>query len=153
MWYKYKKYLGQTPPVRKLLREAFVKLAFYRAATLLLPFKYLTRSLQHHAEPTTPPPVTSKAQSEAVNIGDDVARAGRNTPWKSPCLAQVLTVQNMLAKRQIPGVFFLGARSQHATESSGAGLDAHAWLICGTEIINGVEGHEFFTVVSSWSWR
>jgi len=153
MWRKYKKYRSQQPQVRKLLREAFLKLAWYRLATLLLKFRYLTRSLQHHSDVPSLIPVSPEIQAEAVNIGDVVTRVGRHTPWRSPCLAQVLVVQNMLAKRQIPGVFYLGARAQYQTESLPSNFNAHAWLKCGTEIVNGVDGHEAFTVVSSWSWR
>ena len=88
-----------------------------------------------------------------MQIGNIVARVGGNTPWKSPCLAQVLAVQHMLAARHIPGAFYLGVRTDKDDQSETSKLDAHAWLKCGTEIVNGASGHERFTVVSSWSWR
>lgn len=153
MWVRFKSYRRQSPQVRQLAREAFLKLGWFRAATLLIKFKYLTRSLQHNARPPAPAPVSPQLQSEAANIGDIVARVAAHTPWQSPCLAQVLAVQSMLAKRHIPGVFYLGAQVNSASETPGSKLAAHAWLSCGSEIINGEAGHEKHTVVSSWSWQ
>ena len=88
----------------------------------------------------------------AGQVGDMVARVGRHTPWKSPCLAQVLAVQHMLAARSIPGVFYLGVRKDKAPQPGTPEMGAHAWIKCGTEIINGADRHEAYTVVSSWSW-
>ncbi len=85
-------------------------------------------------------------------IGRLVATAARFTPWQSLCLTQVLVTQRLLAKRNIPGQFSLGVlRSRELTDDS-SGLSAHAWLQCGDVIVNGVAGHERFTVVSNFSW-
>ncbi len=43
-------------------------------------------------------------------IGYLVAAAARYTPWQSRCLVQVLVTQRLLAKRNIPGQFYLGVR-------------------------------------------
>jgi len=153
VWSKYKTYRDQSSEVRELTREALFLLMRFRAATLLLKFKNLTRSLTHSATAEEPPGLDDWSLLSAVQIGDVVSRVGRHTPWKSPCLAQVLAVQHMLAARHIPGVFYLGVRKDKAAQSETSTLDAHAWLKCGTEIVNGADGHEAFTVVSSWSWR
>ena len=134
------------------MREAFFLLARYRAATRLVRFKRLTRSLKHSAQATEPAPVNEQAMRRAVQVGGIVARVGRHTPWQSPCLVQVLAVQHMLSRRGIPGIFYLGVRKQNARQAKPSELDAHAWLKCGTEIINGAEGHEAYTLISSWSW-
>ena len=134
------------------MREALFLLMRFRAATLLLKFKYLTRSLTHSAQAEEPPRLNDQSFRRAVQIGDVVARVSRHTPWKSPCLAQVLAVQHMLAARSIPGAFYLGVKKEKDHQTNTSGLDAHAWLKCGSEIVNGADGHEAFTVVSSWSW-
>jgi hypothetical protein len=153
MWRNFKKYRGQPREDRALIREAFYLLMYFRASTLLIHFKYLTRSLTHSAHAVEAPPLNGRSLENAVKIGKFVARVGRHTPWKSPCLTQVLATQQMLAARRIPGVFFLGVHKETETPSQITKLDAHAWLKCGTEIVNGKSGHERFTVVSSWSWQ
>lgn len=134
------------------MREALFLLMRFRAATLLIKFKYLTRSLTHSAQAEEPARLHGQSLRRAVQIGDIVARVGRYTPWKSPCLAQVLAAQHMLAARRIPGTFYLGVRKEKDDQTNTSKLDAHAWLKCGTVIVNGEDGHEVFTVVSSWSW-
>jgi len=145
-------YREQSPELRELTREAFVLLARFRAATLLFKFKYLTRSVTHSAQAVEPPLLSGQSQQLAGQIGYIVTRVGRNTPWKSPCLVQVLTVQHMLAARSIPGIFYLGVRKNKVPQPGTTEMGAHAWLKCGNEIINGGDGHEVYTVVSSWSW-
>ena len=127
-------------------------LARYRAASRLITLKYLTRSLAHSAQAQEPAGVAAQTMGRAIQIGDIVARVGRHTPWQSPCLAQVLAVQHMLARREIPGVFYMGVRKQNADRAEASKLAAHAWLKCGTEIVNGAQGHEDYHLVSSWSW-
>jgi hypothetical protein len=91
-------------------------------------------------------------RDEAVAIGRLVAAAGRVTPWQSFCLTQVLVAQRLLAKRNIPGQFYLGVRRGCERTDDPTGLSAHAWLQCGDKIVNGRAGHEQFTVVSTFSW-
>jgi hypothetical protein len=141
-------------PVRHkfLLAQAWCLLGWYRAAILLVSFKRLARTLRHHPlampPPTLPPPI----RDEAVAIGRLVAAAARVTPWQSLCLAQVLVAQRLLAKRNIPGQFYLGVRRGCESTDDPTGLSAHAWLQCGDDIVNGRAGHEKFTVVSTFSW-
>ena len=152
MWRHFKTYLDQSTETRALMREALFLLMWFRAATLLIKFKYLTRSLKHSAEVIEPPHLQDQSLRLAAEIGKIVARVGAHTSWKSPCLTQVLVVQHMLARRFIPGVFYLGVRKEKKDQSTISTLDAHAWLRCGTEVVNGGEGCEAFMVVSSWSW-
>lgn len=152
MWRNYKTYLDHSTEARKLMREAFFLLMWFRVATLVMKFKYLTRSLKHSAEAIEPPHLQVQSLCLAAQIGKIVARVGAHTPWESPCLTQVLVVQHMLARRCIPGVFYLGVRKEKKDQSTISTLDAHAWLRCDTKVVNGGEGHEAFIVVSCWSW-
>lgn len=141
-------------PIRHkvLLAQAWFMLGWYRAGVLLVSFKRLTSKLQHH--PLAPPPsaLSPHQRTEAAAIGRLVAAAARFTPWQSLCLTQVLVVQRLLARRQIPGQFYLGVRRGCERTDDPTGLSAHAWLQCGDDIVNGRAGHERFTVVSTFSW-
>lgn len=135
-----------------LLVQAWFMLGGYRAATLCISFKRLTKKLHHHENAITAVDISSRQLVEAQAIGRLVAAASTVTPWQSPCLAQVLVVQRLLARRNIPGQFFLGVRRVDTQPNESAGLSAHAWLQCAHEIVNGAGDHENFTVVSSFSW-
>ena len=66
-------------------------------------------------------------------------------PWKAKCLAQALAGKLLLRKFGLPGTIYLGIK-----KDSGK-LEAHAWLICGSQFISGKEGHKKFTVVQEIS--
>lgn len=132
--------------------QAWFRLGWKRAAILTTSFKRLSASLDHHRTPPVPPRLEIEQLKQAVFIGKLVATAARYTPWQSRCLVQVLVVQDLLSKRNIPGQFYLGVRKGSETETDPTGLSAHAWLECDHEIVTGAAGHEQFTVVSSFSW-
>jgi hypothetical protein len=81
-----------------------------------------------------------------------LAAASIFTPWQTLCLTQVLFVQRLLAKRNIPGQFYLGVLRGCERTADPMGLSVHAWLQCDDDIANGRAGHEHFTVVSTFSW-
>ncbi|MEM9090608.1 MAG: lasso peptide biosynthesis B2 protein [Cyanobacteria bacterium P01_F01_bin.53] len=135
-----------------VLVNAWLLLGYFRLALLVAPFKRLTKPLAHYSETTKPQEITTAQGVSAKNIGYLVAVAARYTPWQSRCLIQVLTTQRLLAARHIPGQFYLGVRRGGETSSNSAELSAHAWLRCGDSVVNGIAGHEAFTVVSTFSW-
>jgi len=135
-----------------LLAQALCMLGWYRAAMLLVSFKRLARKLQHHPLAMPPSALPPQMRDEAVAIGRLVAAASRVTPWQSLCLTQVLVAQRLLARRNIPGQFYLGVRRGCERTDDPTGLSAHAWLQCGKDIVNGRAGHEQFTVFSTFSW-
>jgi hypothetical protein len=135
--------------------QAWFLLAYMRAAILVLSFKRLTASLQHHREPVAAPALELEQLKLAARIGQLVASAAKYTPWQSRCLPQVLVTQRLLARRSIPGQFYLGVSKedpQGAGVEETPGLAAHAWLDCGGVIVNGRAGHQRFTIVSAFSW-
>ena len=135
-----------------VLLQAWFMLGWFRAGTLLVSFKRLTRNLQHHPIAMPAPSLPPHLRGEAVAIGRLVAAASRVTPWQSLCLTQVLVAQRLLAARGIPGQFYLGVRRGCERTDAPTGLSAHAWLQCGEDIVNGRAGHDQFTVVSTFSW-
>ncbi len=132
--------------------QAWFLLGWMRAAILTVSFKRLTGSLQHRRETVSPISLELEERKQAARIGILVASAAKYTPWQSPCLAQVLTVQCLLSRRNIPGQFYLGVRKSGEEGADPAGLAAHAWLQCDDVIVNGGAGHQEFTVVSTFSW-
>jgi Transglutaminase-like superfamily len=135
-----------------VLAQAWFMLGWLRAGILLVSFKSLTRELQHHPLSVQLPLLAREQRNEALMIGRLVAAASRFTPWQSLCLTQVLVAQRLLARRNIPGQFYLGVRRGCELTDDPTGLSAHAWLQCGEDIVNGGAGHDRFTVVSTFSW-
>lgn len=134
---------------RNLFTEAYFLLGIMRALILTVSFKRLTRSLIHAPDHLDQKGLNDKQRNTAETIGRIISKAANNTPWESACLAQVLTAQKMLKRRNIPGVFYLGARKVGSDE---AVLEAHAWTQCDNLIITGEWGHELFTVLSVYGW-
>lgn len=150
---KLQKFFALNAADKAILFRAWFLLGYVRAAILTVSFKRLASLLEHHRDVVTPAPVTPPQLHQATRLGYLVASAARYTPWQSRCLTQVLVVQRMLAKRGIPGQFYLGVRRGCELTDDPAGLSAHAWLQCGGVIVSGAAGHERFTVVSTFSWR
>jgi hypothetical protein len=77
-------------------------------------------------------PAPAPAQlSHVARLGQIVTRTAAHTPWRHHCLAQALALAAMLRVRTLPFTLCLGARSCHP------GLEAHAWICCGSLTING----------------
>ncbi|RLA46836.1 MAG: lasso peptide biosynthesis B2 protein [Gammaproteobacteria bacterium] len=132
--------------------RAWFLLGWMRAAMLMVSFQRLSASLHHHRQPVDSPTLHPRQLEQALSIGKLVAAAARCTPWQSRCLVQVLVVQRLLAKRNIPGQFYLGVRKEAEDGLEAERLAAHAWLQCGHCIVNGAVGHDQFAVLSSYSW-
>ncbi len=147
--YKIKKFTKLSPEEKKLFLEAYITLGIMRTAILTVSFKRLTRSLEHFPKKGEITALNDNEISIAIAVGQAITRASIHTPWESACLVQSLTAQKMLQKRGIPGVFYLGAMKDEASEKK---MKAHAWSQCGDIIITGGEGHEDFTVLSVFGW-
>jgi hypothetical protein len=135
-----------------LLARAWLLLGWTRIAVLTVSFKSLAARLEHCREWVPAPTSTAEQLQQATRIGWLVSVAARYTPWQSRCLIQVLVAQRLLARRNIPGQFYLGVRRRPECLDDPVGLSAHAWLQCGDVIVNGAAGHEAYTVVSTFRW-
>lgn len=69
------------------------------------------------------------------------------TPWKSTCLVKALAAHRMLLKRAIPHSIHFGVNTVGQ-----AGMQAHAWLSAGNEIIIGKEVAGEFKEVGAFFW-
>lgn len=147
---KAKRFFTLSPKEKKLFLEAYIMLAFMRLAILTISFKRLTRSLHHSTNNTIKPDTLTDEQLHTARlVGKIILQAANNTSWESACLAQVLTAQKMLKKRNIPGVFYLGVLKNKGGKKK---MEAHAWLQCDESIITGGGRHESFTVLSVFRW-
>ncbi|MEI6946672.1 lasso peptide biosynthesis B2 protein [Paraflavisolibacter sp. H34] len=70
-----------------------------------------------------------------------------NVPWKSVCLDQALACMFMLKRRKIPYSLCLGTIKNETRKA----LDAHAWVLCGTEIIMGGTRSKKYALVAYFS--
>ena len=134
---------------KRLFIEAFFLLGLMRALILMVSFKRLTRDLTHATDHLDQAALTDSQRHTARTIGRIISKAAGNTPWESTCLTQVLTAQRMLSKRNVPGLFFLGAKMVGTGKEK---LEAHAWTQCDNLIITGEPGHELFRVLSVYGW-
>ena len=128
---------------------AYGILGVMRAAILLLPFKWLSRSLRQLPGPSHSVALSESQQRAALQVGEAVTRAARYTPWNSNCLAQALTAYHLLYHRGIPGVICLGAARDTAVQGK---LTAHAWVRAGDTILTGAAGHEAFSEFTLFAW-
>lgn len=146
---KGKRFLGLSPKEKFFFLEAYIWLGLIRAAILLMPFRRITRSLNHSQDGGKPDTLTDEQLDTAKLVGRAIRQAAGSTPWESTCLVQAITAQNMLKKRNIPGLFYLGVMKDHDT---GGKIKAHAWSQCGETIITGEKEHESFTILSVFAW-
>ena len=144
-----RKYFLLTGQQKKLFVEAYLTLGFYRIAILIRSFKSLVTELNQN-EKSTRADFPDEKKQLALLIGDAVTTAANHTPWESACLVQALTAQRMLRKRKIAGMFHLGVTMNSAENDP---LAAHAWLVCGGEILTGKAGLEHYTILSTFSWK
>jgi hypothetical protein len=146
-----RKFFNLDPGRKRLFIQAFFHLGFIRLSLRSRPFKALVAGLELHRGAALRTPSKPSAQKTARLVGWAIRTAAKFTPWNSTCLVQVLAAQKMLKKRNIPGVFYIGAASG-VPEGERPTLMAHAWLKCSDEFITGEPGHQQYTVISSFSW-
>jgi hypothetical protein len=70
-------------------------------------------------------------------IGRCLARIGGRTPWRSKCLEQALAGRIMLGRRGIASSIHLGLDRKAGATSMSQGMDAHAWLVVGDQVVMG----------------
>lgn len=134
---------------KRLFLEAYIMLGIMRVLILSISFKRLTRALEYQKSKDETMYLSDDEMQIACLVGKAIERAAAYTPWESACLVQSLTVQKMLKKRGIPGVFYLGVTKDHHAEEK---MRAHAWSQCGDVILTGAQGQEAFTVIATFKW-
>jgi Transglutaminase-like superfamily len=127
---KLKTFLGKSGVERRMTGEAILLLGMARIIVLTVPFRVLAQWLKQAPDGNEAP------NPELVaGVRRAVATAARNVPWNAVCLPQAIAAKAMLARRGQGSAFHLGA-----TLDQNGKLIAHAWLVCGGEIVTGAAG-------------
>lgn len=71
-----------------------------------------------------------------------------HTLWQNTCLVQALAARQLLQRRAISCVLFLGVAQDPLRKRK----LFHAWLKCGNEFITGEAGHERYRVLYERIW-
>ncbi len=145
---RLKKFALLGPGRQLLLLRVGLLLAWARLCLWRKGFSHFTGGLTLHRTVPVTAAVPGEQLEQAMELGRLVSIAARYAPWQSRCLTQVLVLQQLLEQRQIPGYFSLGVRKAGDEDA----LDAHAWLQCGTTIVNGALPGDTYTTLSSFSW-
>lgn len=110
--------------------KAAALVASYRLATLVVPFRRISR--MESEEPET----SRLAPSTVEHLAWAVSTAARAVPGGN-CLPQALALRQLLRRRQEPSVLRLGVRRDDKGR-----LQAHAWVDWdGRTVIGGDVGH------------
>ncbi len=118
-----------------------MRLLVARTLLVALPFRIVTRRL-------TVRDANGLASDELLRrVRWAIGAVSRRAPWRCKCLEQGIAAKMMLRARRIPNTLYMGV----ARREGAAAVEAHAWLRAGTMIVTGGEGHEQFTVVSSYA--
>ena len=110
-----------------------------------LPFRWITPLIgtrYHQAQLSVL--ATQQKQLQASRIGQIIHLAGKYTPWECKCLAQAIITSAFLKYYKIPYIVHLGV-TKGAKE-----MKAHAWLHVSQQVITGRQGHQAFTIVSTF---
>lgn len=119
-------------------------LFFARMAVITLPFRWIAKGLGEKEAPSGDIDITSKADDLELNkIGWTIRRISDHTPWKSNCLAQAITAQKMLARRNRSSEMYFGLKRGETSE-----MEAHAWLKSGDTVLTGGGNLDQYAVVA-----
>jgi len=129
---------------RFLLVEAACWLAVARLTLLLIPFRVVEpllgrRMAESPQEDPGDPDIPDR-------IGWAVRVASAYTPWRTKCLAEAMACKAMLRRRGLASTLYLGTAKDAA-----AGLDAHAWLRCGSQILTGKTLLDQYTFIARFA--
>ena len=143
----------RTPAARKgLAFEAAWNLLRARFLTLR-PAKVYSLALGRLVEADPParlvPPVGG---AEAEEIGHVVEVVARCLPFRTLCLQQSIAVRQMLMRRDIPAMVYLGvARVCKYRAQADLGRAAHAWVAVGSRVISGGGVLEKYAIVARFA--
>lgn len=145
-----RKFFSLNAQQKYLFIEAYITLSIYKLALATRQFKSLVDECEQMEAAIEEKQLDESGCVKSREIGVVINTAANHTPWESACLVQALTAQRMLRKRKIPGKFHLGAKVNCLEDDP---LAAHAWAICGDEILTGKAGHGGYTILSTFSWH
>lgn len=90
---------------------------------------------------------SSDQMKKAHIIGRMIKSGSAYMPFRTLCFEQALTAALLLREENIPYRIHFGMRKNW---SEAGQMKAHAWLVCGDEIITGKKGHRQHEVLSTF---
>lgn len=112
--------------------EAAFALILGWALVFLLPSRWTAQLFGGVSAPADGPAVGLRDVARARAVARRIERTARRLPWTSTCLVQAIACALLLRRRRIGG-----ARIRLGLRKSGERLEAHAWLLLGSEILLG----------------
>jgi len=128
-----------------LLAEALYYLTSARLMLWVVPFKYIARNLGVQINANSPQEIQSNPEPQAYRVARAIESLSRRTPWESTCLAQSIAGKQMLRRRKIKNILYLGMKKDKDGK-----LSAHAWLQSGNLILLGGQELKDFTPISGF---
>ena len=142
--------LARRPPRDILLAtEAFLLLAIFRIALVVVPVRRILRAIGHNQTTAEPLPETTPGVptlAQALRVRWAVEAVTRNSTARFVCFPQTLAGYTMLRRRHVPSTMVYGV-----TRSDLGELIAHTWLTVGDRIVLGGEGSSAFTPIDRWT--
>ncbi|VXC54922.1 lasso peptide biosynthesis B2 protein [Aeromicrobium sp. 9AM] len=125
---------------------SWVLLGLMRAVIVVLPFSAVRRLLgEGRTDPMPLPPGTRRQSERARDVGQNVRRAARHTPWRSDCYPQALTAHLQLRLLRVPHTVSFGLRRVDDR------LTAHSWVAAAGLPVTGGDPVDY-TVVGAFTW-
>ena len=131
--------------------RAWLVLIWLQACTHVTSFSMLARNLERVGAFSLPPDLTERQHKRLAELAWAVRAAVRRIPWHCPCLVKALAVQRLLQRAGIPGLLVIGVRSDKPSEGD-VSFAAHAWVQCGSLVLETGDDHRGYAPLSSYSW-
>lgn len=145
MWSKVAKFRSTPIPMRKLMLEAFVYLAWARFLKML-PFAKVSPTLGSYMEETPYDDLSRDQKWQGVQVSRALHRVSGHVFWETECMVMGMAAMKMLARRKVPSTLYLGMRRNPAGK-----VAAHAWVRSGAFYVTGAEEIEQYTVVGKFA--
>ncbi len=120
-------------PEKSLVLELTWELARARFEVSFLPFRVYAPGLGrlHPAQGEPSPSELAPDQERlAARVSGFTRSLASLLPWRCTCLVRAMAARRVLRRRGCPTVLVLGVHTQ-------GGLEAHAWLRCGSRVVTG----------------
>jgi hypothetical protein len=98
------------------------------------------------APPTAARRPASKVDRRIVRVRLAIARTGHRLPWRADCLVQAIAAQHWLRRLGVQTSLRIGVPGKINDP-----FEAHAWLMCGDEVVTGGDIGDYIPLLDSVS--
>lgn len=125
--------------------EALLLSVFLRVILSIVPFKNIAHFLGQQSQSSSKIHLVQHQELQAEQIKRSLKLIGRITKWRNLCLVNAIAGKWMLYHRGVQSELNLGLGKDNHNQ-----LIAHAWLICGENVVTGEHAYKQFTVVAKF---